>query len=92
MKIDQDRLNKYMNKIHATTCPLCGNGQWTFNDTIFQLPEFDTKGLIVGGVVFPVIPLTCDNCGNTYFINVLSAGLMDKPKNSEEAVPDDKKK
>lgn len=84
MKIDENRLKSYTKRIKPTSCPLCGNNHWTFSDTIFQLTEFDTKGIIVGGAVFPVIPLTCNNCGNTYFINVLSAKLIDKPDFKEE--------
>ena len=26
-----------------------------------------------------MVPLTCDNCGNTYFINALKSGLIDPP-------------
>lgn len=92
MKVNQKKLENYVKKLHATACPLCGNNHWTFNDTLFQLMEFDTKEVILGGSVFPVIPLTCDNCGNTYFINVISAGLIDKQKIEEDQVKDDKAK
>jgi len=84
MKVNKERLEKYIKKIHATSCPLCGNNQWLFSDTLFQLMEFDTKGMLIEGAVFPVVPLTCGNCGNTYFINVISAGLIEKQKIEED--------
>ncbi len=79
MKINQERLNAYLNKISGSPCPLCRNNKWQLNNTVFQTIEYDTKGIILGGASYPVVPLTCMHCGNTYFINALVADLIDRP-------------
>ena len=82
MKIEQSKLNEYLKKIHGSVCPLCGNNHWNISDQVFQAIEFDYKGILLGGASYPMVPLTCDNCGNSYFINALKSGLLDAP-NSE---------
>ena len=92
MKLSQEKLNNYLKKIHGSICPLCNNNKWTISDQVFQALEFDYEGLLIGGTSYPIVPLTCQNCGNTYFINALISGLIDKespvspmiPKNSSE--------
>jgi len=86
MRVEKSRLDEYLKKIHGTTCPLCGNMHWEITDTVFQAIEFDRKGILINGSSYPVVPLTCKNCGNTYFINALVAKLID-PK---EQTPKDK--
>ena len=63
---------------------MCGNAHWEIVDTVFQTIEFDRHGIILNGAAYPIVPLTCANCGNTYFINALVAGLIDaEPKTTE---------
>ena len=57
-------------------CPLCKKKQWSISDTVWQLPEYFQGGLRVGGPIFPVISITCNNCGNTYFLNAVVAGIV----------------
>ena len=71
MKINQEKLNNYLQTIH-------GNNNWTISDQVFQAIEFDYKGILINGASYPMVPLTCTTCGNTYFINALVAGLIDK--------------
>lgn len=85
MKVDQEKLQQYLQKITPPECPLCQQRRWSVNDTIFQLLEFQNGDLIIGGgqSIFPVIPLTCDNCGNVHFINAIKAGLIEPNKNGD---------
>ena len=80
MKVEQSKLNEYLKKIHGSACPLCGNNHWSISDQIFQAIEFAYSGLPIGGASYPMVPLVCDNCGNTYFINALKAGFLDFPE------------
>lgn len=71
----------YLNsKWKNQTCPMCGNRAWNVTeDKIFELREFNDGNLVVGGPgssIYPVIPVTCGNCGNTIFVSALSTGLM----------------
>ena len=83
MRVEKERLDAYLKKIHGTTCPLCGNRHWDITDTVFQAIEFDHKGILINGSSFPMVPLTCRNCGNTYFINALISKLID-PKDQQQ--------
>lgn len=62
---------------------MCGNKHWEITDTVFQAIEFDHKSLFINGSTFPIVPLTCNNCGNTYFINALVAKLIDPQEQSQ---------
>ncbi len=88
MKINQEKLSEYIKNLHSPVCPFCGKNDWTVSDQIFQLPEFSYKGLLVGGAMFPVLPITCTTCGNAYFINALVANLIDKKEQSEDIAED----
>lgn len=79
MKVQQERMDAYLKKITGSPCPLCGQKRWQISNTVFQAIEFDTKGLILGGGSYPIVPLACMSCGNTYFINALVADLIDRP-------------
>ena len=86
MKINQEKLNDYLKKLTPHVCPLCGKGPWVAGNTVFQLIEYNQNSIVIGGPVLPVIPICCENCGNTYFVNTLIAKLTDLPQqNTEEA-------
>lgn len=91
MKVNDKKLKEYLKKIKAPICPLCGSNHWTVSDKIFQLHEFQNGDLIIGGdsKILPVLPLTCENCGNTYFINAIRAQLID-PNDKEVKTNADK--
>lgn len=92
MQVDKKRLDAYLKTIHSTPCPLCGNGHWQIADRVFQAIEFDQNGIVINGVSFPMVPLTCRKCGNTYFINALVAKLIDPQENTSQKSSDDVKK
>ena len=87
MKVNQEKMAAYLKKIHGSTCPLCNSNAWTISDQVFQTPEFDYKGLLIGGASYPVVPLTCQVCGNTYFINALVSGLIEKEPPTSSSKP-----
>jgi len=64
------------NKWQGKTCPMCQIGNWNVQESTFQLTEFNEGGMVIGGPVIPVIPVICNNCGNTILINAITAGLV----------------
>lgn len=58
----------------------CGHGDWILSDKIFELREFHSGNLVIGGnsSVLPVISVSCKACGNTQFFNALLLGLVEK--------------
>ena len=80
MKIEQNKLNSLSEflktKWSGRTCPMCQEGNWIIQENCFQIMEFNKDGLVVGGQVVPIIPITCSNCTNTIFINAILAGVV----------------
>ena len=56
-------------------CPVCTTNQWTVGD-IVELRLFEGGGLVVGGPVYPLVPVICNKCGNTFLINAITAGVL----------------
>jgi len=56
---------------------------------MFELREHIEEGnsaTIEEIAVFPVIPITCRNCGNTALVNPISAGLIEKDEKQDVEV------
>jgi hypothetical protein len=79
-KLDSEKLLKHLNeKWHGQTCPMCKTGNWNVSDAIFELREFNEGSLVIGGgPLIPVVPITCNNCGNTVLVNAIVSKLVDK--------------
>lgn len=82
MDIQRKRLEKFVDGKNIPVCSFCGNNSWSISSKIFQLLEFDTNGLTLGGPTYPVVPITCNHCGNTLLINALVANLIDPPEDN----------
>jgi hypothetical protein len=72
-----DHLNS---KWQNTPCPMCKDSNWTVSDKVFEMREFHGVNMFLGsGSIQPVIPVTCNNCGNSIMVNALVTGAIDKP-------------
>ena len=73
----QEVIDFLNDKWHGACCPLCGGSDWNVSEGIFELRGFNDGKIVLGGnAIFPVIPVTCNKCGNTVFISALATGLM----------------
>lgn len=63
----------------------CNGHDWIINDKVFELREFNGGSLTIGSQqsVFPVITISCKNCGNTYFFNAILLGIINKNEQSK---------
>lgn len=82
MKLNDAQKIKLVDKLtllKKSKCPMCGEGVWIVNDTIFEMREFQGGNLVIGGgtAILPVVPVTCKQCGHTVFFNALTLGLID---------------
>lgn len=68
----------------AQKCPICQRREWSFSGTIHELREFHKGDFIVGGSVFPVVPIVCNFCGYTLFFNALKLDLVEQPEKEGE--------
>lgn len=55
-------------------CALCGLNAWSIEQNIAELRFLSMGAFVVGGPVIPLIVVTCNNCGNTVFVNAIKAG------------------
>ncbi len=67
-------------KWSGRACQMCGVGNWNVQNSIYQLLQFNQGAMVIGGPVIPVIPVTCNNCGNTVLVNAITAGLLTVPE------------
>ncbi|MDD5189860.1 MAG: hypothetical protein PHE50_02325 [Dehalococcoidales bacterium] len=69
-------------------CTCCDNNNWVVSDTVFELREFFSGSIVLGGnnSIVPVIVATCTKCGYIKFFNAIPLGLisLSKEKTSEE--------
>ena len=59
-------------------CPCCGAHNWSVNDRVFELSEYEPSDADTGVYVFPVIPITCTNCFNVQFLSAVALGVVEK--------------
>lgn len=76
-----DTLNK---KWDTKRCPMCGQNNWTVDDEI-QTPikVGEKKDVQIGGKFFPIVAVTCLNCGNVVFVNPLVIGAVEDTEKDE---------
>jgi hypothetical protein len=55
-------------------CPMHGPTQWSLDSQMGAVPVQTPHGTNLGSV-FPLLVLTCANCGYTVFVNALAAGI-----------------
>jgi len=87
MHLSQEQTNEFMDWLNSKweglkKCPVCGQNSWNVSDRVFEMREFHGGSMVVGGILQPVIPVTCSNCGNTLYFNAMQAGIV-KPQEKE---------
>lgn len=77
------------------TCQVCKTTKWILGDMFVAPPSYIPQtqqgagGISIGGSLYPLVPIICDNCGNTLFINAVMMGLIkgiEENKEGEENV------
>jgi len=72
-------------KMGIPKCPLCGNNSWKVEGGYIVLPlSPNPTQVIIGGTVYPIIPIFCGHCGNTQLINLLTLGFNSEDFKSME--------
>lgn len=66
-------------------CPICGCTDWGLENKVYQMPQFFNSPLEEmlekDKTNFPVIPATCEKCGNVILFSAIQHGIV---KNEEE--------
>ena len=74
--IDTKKVLEHLNKVHGTSkvCKFCGANDWAVIGKVFELREF--RNQVAGSPVIPVVPVTCNQCGNLLLFNAIAAKLV----------------
>lgn len=93
MRLSEDQARTIIQRLDSTAanrqpCPVCGNTQWTLNDKVFEIREFQGGSLVLGGntSILPVVAVSCTSCGYTHFLNAIRLGVVEaqQPANCDE--------
>lgn len=75
--VDQSIVNFLNSKWRPPkSCQVCGANTWNVEPQLAELRFLNLGAFVVGGPVLPLVVLTCNNCGNTIFINAVKAGWI----------------
>lgn len=58
-------------------CHMCGGVDWKIQGAVFQLIPYGDDRLVVGSPNIPVVPVICEQCGNTVLVSARVAGIVD---------------
>jgi len=75
-------------KWKGATCPLCKQGKWVVGPNLVALravPPTSVGDLLMGGPVYPLVPISCANCANTMLVNALVIGGIVLPPEVTDA-------
>ena len=88
MKLTEEHKNVAINKIAqlwkgSKECEICGEEKWSLADNIFSITQFASTE--TEKQMYPVVVLTCSNCGNSKFFNAMSLGFSFNKNAKEES-------
>ena len=82
MQLDQEQMDKFQLHLYLyfkedNRCSACGESQWSVDNTIYGLTEFnpDESGDVIDIAVVPLIASTCTNCASIRFFHAQQAGI-----------------
>lgn len=83
--MDKSELRKLQEHLKRTwkdpaPCPMCDHVDWRVQGEMYKLSHYkqDWDTGFIPGPIIPVIPIICNNCGNTVLINAVKAGIVSK--------------
>lgn len=85
MKIDEKKLLEELNKLWINKqCPICNNTSWGIDSRVVTpLNVGKNNSILIGGPIAPLVPVTCDKCGYTIFVNALKLGVLEFDEEKE---------
>lgn len=82
-----EKLLAFLNeKWKDKNCPQCHANTWAIHGYV-SLWVSNHPARVSGDISLPMAALVCSNCGNTILVNLLMAGIVDKPSTPEGVVP-----
>lgn len=79
MDANKEKIDNFIKKLNKKKikCPLCHSDEFSVNGKIFFLQEFEYDLFSKQKTTaFPIITISCKNCGYTFLINAIDANLI----------------
>jgi len=84
-KIDTDKLKEFIwKKWKNFSCTCCKENNWNISNEAYELRAFRWDMIVWGIPIVPIIPITCNNCWNTIFINAVISKILDNKSKDEK--------
>ena len=84
MRLEINQIERIIHRLSELSnpprpCSICGHNQWNVSDTVFEVREFHEGNMVLGGDsrIIPFVAISCQNCGNTLFINAIQMGIIE---------------
>ena len=89
MTLSKEQLQSILTKLDSlkhTECIVCKSSNWLVNDALFELREFQGGNMVIGGKskIIPLLPITCNTCGNTILLNAVLLKLVESNNNDKK--------
>jgi hypothetical protein len=83
---DKEKVEAWLKKKWRApvTCPVSQDNNWIIGDHVVTPVNWATKGLIVGGRVYPQVMLICKTCGHTLLFNAMVMELFPPQKGASD--------
>lgn len=82
-----EKVTKFIKKYYENyECPVCHKSEWVLGSHIYQMPEFfdnDMDKLFKKTSTFPVLPISCDECGYTVLVSAITCGAVSPDQEAE---------
>lgn len=83
-KLTESEREKIVQHLHKTVktveCGWCGKNQWAPGPELGEIREYFPSGLQTGGITYPVVIVTCQNCAHTLLFNAVGMGIVERGK------------
>jgi predicted nucleic-acid-binding Zn-ribbon protein len=60
-------------------CPFHGPTNWEVGEVMIQTLPYIGGGVSIGGPTYPLLVVTCSQCGYTVLVNAIKAGIVEAP-------------
>lgn len=82
MKIEEEKLQNFIDKLQVKSCSCCGSKGYTFDPTVYYISELEREKPTCAAV--PLISMMCRKCGHIVLFNAITAGLLDKAEKGSD--------
>lgn len=68
------------NWVGQKECAICGNTGWFMGEAVGEMKQMSSRSKWIpgNGPSYPMIVLSCENCGYTLLFNAIVLGVMDR--------------